>query len=103
MGRRGIGQIIGANRHGTETSLLSVSAGHWLSGSSRILLTCLGLLILTEKSAYAYTDPGSGALIWQLLVAGAFSVMFYFRRFLIWIRNGKSKKLDEKADRDDLA
>ena len=27
------------------------------------------LLLLTEPRAYAYTDPGSGALLWQALVA----------------------------------
>ena len=28
-----------------------------------------------------YTDPGSGTLVWQLLLAAFFGVMFYFRRF----------------------
>ena len=30
----------------------------------------------------AYIDPGSGALVWQALVAGFVGAAFYFRKFL---------------------
>jgi hypothetical protein len=29
----------------------------------------------------AYIDPGSGALIWQAVVAGLVGVSYYFRKF----------------------
>jgi hypothetical protein len=29
-----------------------------------------------------YTDPGSGALVWQLLVASFFGILFYLRAFI---------------------
>jgi hypothetical protein len=29
---------------------------------------------------FLYTDPGSGTLVWQLLLAAFFGGMFYFRR-----------------------
>jgi hypothetical protein len=32
-------------------------------------------------SILAYVDPGSGALIWQMLAAAAVGVLFYFRSF----------------------
>jgi hypothetical protein len=32
--------------------------------------------------AFIYTDPGSGALIWQLLVASFFGILFYLRSFI---------------------
>jgi hypothetical protein len=32
--------------------------------------------------AFLYTDPGSGALVWQLLVASFFGVLFYLRAFI---------------------
>jgi hypothetical protein len=32
--------------------------------------------------ALFYTDPGSGALVWQLLVASFFGIMFYVRSFI---------------------
>jgi hypothetical protein len=35
-----------------------------------------------------YTDPGSGALIWQLVVAAGLGAAFYFRHYL-----GKAKAL----------
>jgi hypothetical protein len=48
---------------------------------------CLLLLLMGMVTpAAAYTDPGSGALIWQMLVAGFLGFMFYFRRFVGWIR-----------------
>ncbi|WCJ59692.1 hypothetical protein NXS98_00820 [Fontisphaera persica] len=30
---------------------------------------------------FGYVDPGSGALIWQMLAAAAVGVLFYFRSF----------------------
>jgi hypothetical protein len=32
--------------------------------------------------AFLYTDPGSGALVWQLLVASFFGGLFYIRSFI---------------------
>jgi hypothetical protein len=29
-----------------------------------------------------YTDPGSGALLWQIIAAGAVGAMFYVRKVL---------------------
>ena len=51
------------------------------------------LLFATERQAQAYTDPGTGAMIWQMLAAGAVGVLFYFRKFITWF---KVKKKDEK-------
>lgn len=42
----------------------------------------VNLILLTEPRAYAYTDPGSGALLWQALVAAFIGAGFYFRKFL---------------------
>ena len=42
----------------------------------------VALIVLTEPRAYAYTDPGSGALLWQAMVAAFIGAGFYFRKFL---------------------
>ena len=42
----------------------------------------VSLILLTEPRAHAYTDPGSGALLWQALVAAFIGAGFYFRKFL---------------------
>ena len=34
-----------------------------------------------ETRVLAYIDPGSGALIWQAIVAGFVGAGFYFRRY----------------------
>ena len=39
------------------------------------------LLLFTADSALGYADPGSGALIYQDLVAAFLGASFYFRRF----------------------
>ena len=51
------------------------------------------LSFATEREARAYTDPGTGAMIWQMLAAGAVGVIFYFRKFLAQF---KPKKKEEK-------
>jgi hypothetical protein len=60
------------------------------------LLSALFLLVLamfaTERPAMAYTDPGTGALIWQMALAGLAAVGFYFRRITTWFKNRKGPK-----------
>jgi hypothetical protein len=51
------------------------------------------LMLATEREASAYTDPGTGAMIWQMLAAGAVGLLFYFRKFITWF---KTKKKEEK-------
>ena len=61
---------------------------------SRLILIFVAILIIAETRVYAYTDPGSGALIWQILVAACFGVMFYVRRIMNWLRRSKPRKGD---------
>jgi len=65
--------------------------GHRLNNPFRLLLALIALLVATEQQARAYTDPGSGALIWQTLAAGAVGLLFQFRRFLFHLI-GKSRR-----------
>lgn len=64
-----------------------------LRSSLRGFLIALLLLFATERQAMAYTDPGTGALIWQGLVAGFVGVMFYARRITTWFK----KKIGPKS------
>ena len=48
---------------------------------------CPGFLVTLNGSnifilVFLYTDPGSGALIWQLLLASIFGGMFYARTLI---------------------
>ena len=52
----------------------------------RVILLAVVLAFGSETELRAYTDPGSGALIWQMLVAGFVGSMFYARRFTSWIK-----------------
>ena len=85
--------------------------GGWLQNKSahragwRILDLLFGLpvllllLLASEREARAYTDPGSGALIWQMLVAGLVGSAFYFRKFISWLkRKRESSDIDQPAE-----
>ena len=43
-------------------------------------------LAIAPAPAHAYTDPGSGALIWQGLMAAGVGALFYVRRFVQALR-----------------
>jgi hypothetical protein len=61
-----------------------------LNGTGFVLMVIL--IFGTEQPALAYTDPGSGALIWQLLVAAFAGALFYFRRFAFWLKKRRGPK-----------
>ena len=46
------------------------------------ILAVLYLCLLFPASAHAYSDPGSGIMLWQLTVSFFIGLMFYFRRIL---------------------
>ena len=69
--------------------------------SIKIILYILLINILHLNIAHAYLDPGTGSIIFQVIVGGiaAFmaSILFYFRKFKIFFKNlfKKNKKKDE--------
>ncbi len=65
----------------------------WFCSAPRLLFLLLLVSFATEREARAYTDPGSGALIWQMLVASFVGVMFYFRRLTSWLKK-RVKRVD---------
>jgi hypothetical protein len=56
------------------------------TGHRHLILAASVCLLMAEMPARAYTDPGSGALLWQVLVAGFVGGLFYFRKLLDWLR-----------------
>lgn len=46
------------------------------------MLAALCLILLSERTALAYIDPGSGSLIYQAILAALLGVGFTFRRVL---------------------
>jgi hypothetical protein len=47
-------------------------------------------LLFFEGRLEAYTDPGSGAMLWQLLVGAFFGAMYVVRRVLARFSGRKS-------------
>ena len=50
------------------------------------MASLLLMIMAVPRMAQAYVDPGSGALIWQLAVAGLIGSLFYVQRAGRWIR-----------------
>lgn len=44
------------------------------------------VLVATERPARAYADPGSGALLFQILAAAFVGALFYARKIIRWFR-----------------
>jgi hypothetical protein len=55
--------------------------------SVRLLVILLFALVAAEAPLKAYTDPGSGIMIWQILAAGAVGMLFQVRKIKAWIRS----------------
>ncbi len=45
-----------------------------------VFLLCLGILLITERPAYAYTDPGTGLLAIQAAGSAMVAAGWYLRR-----------------------
>ena len=69
--------------------------------ASRNGLLAVIFLVLFSRDAHAYVDPGSGALLWQALVAGFFGFAFYARRYWYRIVSRRNPKEDSVPKRED--
>lgn len=63
--------------------------------SAKLLTLCSAVLIATAQPAYCYIDPGSGSMIWQLIVSAFIGLSFYFRKTIAGIFS-KFKKSDDR-------
>ncbi len=63
----------------------------WLRATLLRVLFVLGLLVAVEQEASAYTDPGTGALIWQMLAVGFVGLLVYARKFTAWFKRVNKK------------
>jgi diacylglycerol kinase len=51
----------------------------------QLIAGVLAAFSLVAQPAKAYVDPGSGAVLWQLLFASIVSIGFHFRKLRRWI------------------
>jgi hypothetical protein len=63
-----------------------------LSNAIGTLASLLLITFATEHQARAYVDPGSGALIWQLMGGAFIGLLFYARRIVSWFRSMGDRK-----------
>jgi uncharacterized protein (DUF2062 family) len=67
-------------------------------------LFTLGIFIMSTKSAQAYLDPGSGSLLFQILVGGVLSGLFaiklYYRKIKLFFQKKRSNKQENTEDND---
>ena len=62
------------------------------------LLTLCLLLLAIPQPAHAYVDPGSGAMVWQVLAAAAIGSLFYVRKVFTWVRDHLGVRTAPSAD-----
>ena len=58
----------------------------------RSVLLAAVLLLATAQEILAYTDPGSGILLLQILGATAVGCLFYVRRIFDWLGGRRKAK-----------
>jgi len=61
--------------------------GKWVLSGTYSSLSIALLLMATPQPAHAYVDPGSGAMIWQILAAAVIGSLFYVRKVFKWVRD----------------
>ena len=61
----------------------------------RLILTVFVILTFCRGNAWAYVDPGSGFMLWQLLVSALIGALFYFRKAIRSIIGWKRKRDDK--------
>ena len=60
-----------------------LAPGPKMTPASWTLLLCCGALLLASPGkAYGYTDPGTGAFVYQAAYAAFLGGTFYLRKFL---------------------
>ncbi|HEY3837938.1 MAG TPA: hypothetical protein VGL72_15255 [Bryobacteraceae bacterium] len=83
---------------GDEQHKVSELNTNFAPRTARIFLqTAAGLFVafcLTQQEAKAYADPGSGAVLWQLLFASIVSIGFHFRKLRLWFTSRRSRRDD---------
>jgi len=62
---------------------------------NKFKIVCL-ILFLSSEPAYAYSDPGSGLLILQIIGSALVGILFYFSKIKKWILSKLVKKNDTK-------
>jgi hypothetical protein len=56
-----------------------------MSRQTMRIATAALVVLATEQASHAYTDPGSGMLIMQLLGSAALGALFYFQKLRNWM------------------
>lgn len=58
----------------------------WIGGAAPAAALTVTFFLI-PRDAHAYTDPGSGLLLWQLATAAVFGALFSARRMMAWLKS----------------
>lgn len=58
-----------------------------------ILMLVMIVAIITEKRAYAYTDPGTGIMLVQIILSAMFGLLFRLRSLLYRNKRAPSRNV----------
>lgn len=69
-----------------------------------VCLVCLGMLLLAERPAYGYTDPGTGLLAIQAMGSAMVAAGWYLRRKIYALfHRGNASKAEPESGGDEGA
>ncbi len=54
-------------------------------------------ILLIPHSVSAYLDPGTGSMVWQMLVAVMFGIVFTLKIYWLKIKNFLNRKKNQKS------
>ena len=83
---------LGACLHPGTTATNRDSGAPQSGRALRLIALGALLFVALEQPARAYTDPGTGALVWQALLAGLTGLVFYSRRIIRWVKSTMPNK-----------
>ena len=68
---------------------------------AHVLAALLTVVVVNCSTALAYTDPGTGSLVLQMLFAAGVGLLFYARRAFAWLRGSSKRRAADAPDSPD--
>jgi hypothetical protein len=78
-----------------DTKMRPETVRSWIRNSLAGVPILVLWIVGSEKEARAYADPGTGAMVLQMLAAALAGSFFYVRKFTTWLKPGKKKDSEE--------
>jgi len=73
-------------------------ASSYRHAAELLVAVLCAIAAIPARLAAQYVDPGSASILWQLLLAGVFGVVFSFRRYLLSLSRSLLRRFRRSSD-----